>query len=187
MLGDIEVQRYLSPGPTTLEEFQHFIAWTHQARQAGRYICFGVIPSGHEAAVGVFQLWPLEPSFRTAEWGFALGRPFWGTDVFLEAARLVVQFAFQTLDVQRLEARAVVENDRGNGVLRKLGAVPEGVLRKCFVCDGKYRDHMMWSILADDWHRSKCRRELAEREQAGVVGTGSAAVETSAPPNEASA
>ena len=153
-LESAKVGEHLSPGPASPAETEEFIAWTRSARMAGRYICFGVIPPGSDAAVGVFQIWPLEPSFRTAEWGFVLGHRFWGSGLFVAGARLVEAFAFETLGVQRLEARAAVDNDRGNAALKKLGAVPEGVLRKCFLANGEYRDHMMWSILADDYWRA---------------------------------
>ena len=151
-MGCARVGKHLSPGPTSVAETEEFIAWMRYARTRGRHICFGVIPRGMNAAVGVFQLWPLEPSFHTAEWGFALGHRFWGTGLFEAGARLVTQYAFETLGVVRLEARAALDNVRGNGALKKLGAVPEGVLRKCCLSNGEYRDHMMWSILADDWH-----------------------------------
>ena len=172
MLGVPEVQRHLSPGPTTLEEFQSFIVWVQRAREAGRYISFGVMPKGWESAIGVFQLWPLEPSFKTAEWGFALGRPFWGTGLFLECARLVAEFAFETLGVERLEGRASAENGRGNGALRKLGAMPEGILRKCFVCSGAYRDHVLWSILSEDWRRIKTGRDAVSVDQGDAALAG---------------
>ena len=126
MLGVPEVQQHLSPGPTTLEEFQSFITWAQRVRQAGRCICFGVVPKGGETAIGVFQLWPLEPTFKTAEWGFALGRPFWGTGLFLESAQLVAGFAFETLRVNRLEGRAAAENGRGNGALANSAPCPKG-------------------------------------------------------------
>jgi RimJ/RimL family protein N-acetyltransferase len=54
-----------------------------------------------------------------------------------------------------LEARAVVHNGRGNGALRKLGAVPEGVLRGSLLKDGKYIDQVMWSIVVQDWFQAK--------------------------------
>jgi len=96
-----KVGEHLSPGPASVAETEEFIAWTRRARMAGRYICFGVIPPRSDAAVGVFQIWPLEPGFRTAEWGFALGHRFWGSGLFETSARLVSAFAFETLAVQR--------------------------------------------------------------------------------------
>jgi len=87
----------------------------------------------------------------TAEWGFALGSPYWGTGLFLDGARLVVDFAFTAMGVRRLEARACVENGRGTGALRKVGAVQEGILCQSFERHGTRLDQGSWTILRDDW------------------------------------
>ncbi len=151
MLTTEEVARFISPPPTTVEGFERFIAWTQRERLAGSYICFGIVPKGMQHAVGLFQLRSLEPGFASCEWGFAIGSSFWGTGVFPEGARLVVNFAVDVIGAQRLEARAAVANGRGNGALRKIGAVQEGVLRRSFLRDGHYHDQVLWSILAEDW------------------------------------
>ena len=140
-----------SPPPTTVEGFERFIAWTHRERVAGNYVCFGIVPEGIDATIGLFQVHSLQSDFGIAEWGFAMGSPFWGTGLFVAAATLVINFAVDVLGVQRLEARAVVANGRGNGALRKLGAVQEGVLRRSFLRHGHYYDQVLWSILAADW------------------------------------
>ena len=151
MLTTEEVSRFISPPPITVEGFERFIAWTHRERAAGNYACFAVVPQGTGAAVGIFQVRSLEPGFGTAEWGFALGSAFWGTGVFAEGARLVLEFTFDTIGAHRVEARAAVANGRGNGALRKIGASQEGVLRRSFLRNGQYYDQVLWGILAEDW------------------------------------
>jgi len=158
MLTTEEVTRFISPPPTTIEGFERFIRWTHQQRAAGRCLVFGVVPQGMSTAIGLFQLKALDPGFSTAEWGFALGAPFWGTGLFVEGARLVLDFVFETMGIHRLEARAAVQNGRGNGALRKLGAVREGVLRGSFLRHGQYHDQALWSILETDWRHSRSSR-----------------------------
>ncbi len=155
MLSTEEVSRFISPPPTTIEGFERFIAWTHRERAAGNYVCFAVVPHGMDTAIGIFQVRQLEPGFATAEWGFALGSAFWGTGVFVDAAKLVVDFAFDTIHAHRLEARAAVQNGRGNAALRKIGAVQEGVLRKSFLRNGEYLDQTLWTILDEDWRNAK--------------------------------
>ena len=54
-----------------------------------------------------------------------------------------------------MEARAVVQNGRGNGALRKLGAVQEATLRGSLLKNGTYLDQIMWSILSQDWLQAK--------------------------------
>jgi [ribosomal protein S5]-alanine N-acetyltransferase len=155
LLAHDEVARFISPPPTTVEGFERFIAWAQRERAAGRYICFAVVPAGLDSAVGLFQVRQLDPSFRTAEWGFAIGRAFWGTGIFTAAARLTINFAFETVGVDRLEARAAIANDRGNGALAKIGAVREATLRRSFLRDGQLFDQALWSIVREDWRRAK--------------------------------
>ncbi|HEY7442899.1 MAG TPA: GNAT family protein [Vicinamibacterales bacterium] len=155
MLGTEEVARFISPPPTTIEGFEEFINWTQSQRMAGHYVCFAVVPAGYDTAIGLFQVRQLEPGFATAEWGFAIGSGFWGTGVFLECARLVVDFAFEAIGVHRLEARSCVRNGRGNGALRKVGALQEGVLRRSFYRNGEHLDQVLWSILREDWYQAK--------------------------------
>ena len=155
MLTTEEVSRFISPPPSTVEGFERFITWVRAEREAGRYACFAVVPQGMTTAIGLFQVRQLEPDFATAEWGFAIGSEYWGSGVFMDGARMVVDFAVETLGVRRLEARAAVANGRGNGALRKLGAVQEGVLRRSFLKNGLHLDQMLWSILKEEWRQAK--------------------------------
>ena len=155
MLSTEEVARFISPPPTTIEGFERFIAWTHRERAVGAYVCFAVVPHGMDTAIGIFQVRQLDPGFSTAEWGFAIGSPFWGTGVFVDGAKMVIDFTFEVIGSHRLEARAAVPNGRGNGALRKMGASQEGVLRKSFLRDGEYLDQTLWTIVEDDWRRNR--------------------------------
>jgi ribosomal-protein-alanine N-acetyltransferase len=155
LLTTEEVTRFISPPPTTIDGFERFIRWTQQEREAGRYVCFAVVPDGYDTAVGLFQVRQLDPMFDTAEWGFALASEFWGSGLFANGAELVIDFVFDVVGARRLEARAAIQNGRGNGALRKLGAEQEGILRKSFLRNGKYHDQALWAILDEDWYRSK--------------------------------
>jgi ribosomal-protein-alanine N-acetyltransferase len=152
LLTTEEVSRFISPPPSTVDGFEKFIAWTLRQRSVGSYACFAVTIDSTDTAIGIFQLRQLEPGFGIAEWGFAIGSAYWGSGVFQEGAELLVKFAFETVGVHRLEARAAVRNGRGNGALRKMGAVQEGLLRKSFLKDGEYHDQALWTLLEEDWH-----------------------------------
>jgi ribosomal-protein-alanine N-acetyltransferase len=154
-LATDEVSRFIAPPPATVTGFEQFIRWSQRDREAGRSVCFAIVPAGATRAVGLFQLRSLDASFANAEWGFAMGSAYWGTGLFVGGATQVLDFAFETVGVIRLEARAVVVNGRGNGALRKIGAVQEGVLRRSFVRGGQHYDQVMWSMLAEDWHRRR--------------------------------
>jgi len=152
LLTTEEVSRFISPPPTTVDGFERFIAWTLRQRQAGSYVCFAVTIDSTDTAIGIFQVRELESGFGAAEWGFAIGSAYWGTGVFSEGAKLMLKFVFDEVGVHRLEARAVVQNGRGNGALKKIGAIQEGLLRKSFEKNGERLDQALWTILAEDWN-----------------------------------
>jgi RimJ/RimL family protein N-acetyltransferase len=155
MLTSEEVTRFVSPPPPDVSGFERFAQWTHAERAAGRHLCFAIVPAGYDEPVGIVQVRALDPSFKSAEWGIAFGSGFWGAGLFEHCARLVLDFVFEVVGVHRLEARAAVQNGRGNGAMRKIGAVQEGVLRRSLFCRGQYFDQLLWSILAEDWHQSR--------------------------------
>ena len=152
-LSTEEVARFISPPPSTVEGYELFIAWTLRQRVVGDHVCFGIVPHGTDSAVGLFQIRALEADFGLAEWGFALAAEYWGSGTFVDSANLILEFGFDVLNINRLEARAAVRNGRGNGALRKIGAVQEGVLRRSFLRRGEYLDQALWSILRDEWQR----------------------------------
>jgi len=141
-----EVSRHISSPPDTREGFEQFIAWAHRKRRAGTQACFVVVPDGATAPVGLMQLRQIGSSFTSAEWGFAIASSYWGTGLFQHAATEVLSFAFDTLGVQRLEARASVEDGRGNAALRKMGAVRELVLTRSFTKNGRSHDQALWVL-----------------------------------------
>jgi len=163
LLTTEEVARFISPPPSTVEGFERFIAWAHRQRNAGAYACLAVTLPDNDTAIGIFQLRELEPGFGTAEWGFAIGSGFWGTGAFTQGAEMLLQFAFDTVGVHRLEARAAVQNGRGNGALQKIGAVQEGVLRKSFLRNGQYLDQVLYAIVDDDWRATRQPRTPSVR------------------------
>jgi len=148
--GSPEVARLISPPPPTLDGFERFVAWTQRQREAGQSFAFGITLRNSDTVIGIFQVRALQPGFDIAEWGFALGSEYWGSGLFGEAATLVLDYVFDVIGVQRLEARAALKNGRGNGALYKLGARQEGVLYRSFLRNGVYLDQVLWAILADE-------------------------------------
>jgi ribosomal-protein-alanine N-acetyltransferase len=146
-LSTKEVARFTFAPPSSIEGFERFIVWAQEQRAAGQFACFAMIPRGEERAVGLIQVRMSEYQPGTAEWGFALGSRYWGTGLFVEGAKHVVDFTFDEMNVERLEARSLVANGRANGALRKVGAVREGVLRRSFVRSEQRFDEGLWAIV----------------------------------------
>ena len=110
------------------------------------------IPDQAESCLGRKTYLRTPPGgWGTAEQKFAPGSPLGGTGVFKEGAHLVITFAFETIGLRRLEARAAMKNERRAEVLRTLGIVPEGMFRKSYLPNRGYLDQLLWTILDDQW------------------------------------
>lgn len=154
-LNTPEVRRFMWAPPPNAAAFSQFIDWAHAERATGKYICYGIVARGEQTASGVFELRQLQPGFWRGELGFVMASRLWGRGVFAEGARLLLDFAFATVKVHRIEARAAVDNARGNAALHKLGAQREGRLRDAFWREDHYVDQFLWSILDSDWVRQQ--------------------------------
>jgi len=152
-LNTPEVRRFMWAPPPNAGAFSQFIEWSHAERATGKYICYGIVPSGETDAAGVFELRQLQPGFWRGELGFVMAARLWGHGVFPEGARLMLDFSFRTVRVHRIEARAAVDNARGNAALQKLGAQREGRLRDAFWREDHFVDQYLWAILDSDWSR----------------------------------
>jgi ribosomal-protein-serine acetyltransferase len=149
-----DVRRFMWAPPPNAAAFTQFIDWAHTERSTGKYVCYGIVPRGEADAVGVFELRQLQPGFFRGELGFVMASRLWGRGVFPEGAKLLLDFAFRTVRVHRIEARAAVDNARGNAALQKLGAQREGRLRDAFWREDHYIDQFLWAILDSDWTRA---------------------------------
>jgi ribosomal-protein-alanine N-acetyltransferase len=164
-----EVTRFISAPPSTVDGFERFIQSSRVARADGRGACFAITLRDSDVAIGLVQVRQIRPagddplpigeSVHTAEWGFAIGSPFWAMGIFPRTAALAIQFAFEHVQVHRLEARCAVQNARGRLALQKVGATPEGILRNAFLCRGEYLDQVLYTISEDDWQACRDRAQ----------------------------
>ena len=152
---DPAVTTYMAPPPPTPAKFAGFIAWSQQQRAQGHGVCFGIVPDGMTAAVGILQV-RFDPTISGAEWGFVLSTHFWSTGVFADAANPLVEFAFRTMRVERLEARIARRNQRAHAAVQKLGARFESTLESSSP-EGIPRDpESVWALREHDW-RNRAR------------------------------
>ncbi len=91
---------------------------------------------------------------RSGEIGYVLNPALWGYGVATEAALEVMLFGFEKLDLQRIEARYMIGNERSERVMRKLGMLHEGVHRSFLLVKGVYRDIGRYAILRHEFYSS---------------------------------
>ncbi|MEP7136339.1 MAG: GNAT family N-acetyltransferase [Chloroflexota bacterium] len=84
---------------------------------------------------------------RRVEIGYTISRAYWGQGLATEAAREVVKFGFEKMDLVRIEAVVLPENKASARVLEKAGMKFEGLLRSYQIWRGEPRDLNMYAII----------------------------------------
>ena len=93
------------------------------------------------------------PNMRV-EIGYWLSAEFQGHGLMTDAVRAVTDYAFQEWELNRLEIRCAVENQRSAAIARRLGFAQEGILRQAFRVGEVYQDLLLFGMLRDDWLRT---------------------------------
>jgi [ribosomal protein S5]-alanine N-acetyltransferase len=109
------------------------------------------------AADGVFIGWcglaEWNPAFRCAMMGYCLDEAAWGRGYATEAAGALLQWAFDRLDLNRVQAETDTRNAASARVLEKLGFVREGTLREDCIVNGEVSDSWVYGLLRREWER----------------------------------
>ena len=150
--SDADVLRYWdSPPWTERARADQFIARCHEMAEEG---------SGARVAIerdSVFLGWctlnSWNPEFRSASLGYCLAKHAWGRGVATEAAGALLGWAFDTLDLNRVQAEADTRNPASARVLEKLGFQLEGTLREDCIVDGDVSDSWVFGLLRREWRR----------------------------------
>lgn len=146
---------YLRPTDMTTQAFKTYIK-QRQQHVAGWHTYTMVLPK-NDQPVGLSAYLDVRLAHRGLEIGGTwIAKRYQGTHVNPEAKYLMLQHAFITLGMLRVQLKCDARNEQSQRALAKLGAVREGVLRKHMVLpDGHVRDSVMFSITDDEWPRVK--------------------------------
>ncbi len=113
------------------------------------------------AADGVFIGWcclvKWNPNYRSATMGYCLDDAAWGHGFATEAAGALLQWAFDTLDLNRVQAETDTRNTASCRVLEKLQFVREGTLREDCIVEGDVSDSWVYGLLRREWEQLHSR------------------------------
>ncbi|HCH1152161.1 TPA: GNAT family N-acetyltransferase [Vibrio parahaemolyticus] len=138
IFSDNEVMKYWNTEPwVSVDEAKTFI--TDSARS---------MDSNTEVILGKIMLFSFAKESRRAEIGFGVSRDFWGKGIVLEAGSALIEHAFHTLKLRRIEAEIDPDNIASGKALERLGFVKEGFLRQRWEVNGVVLDSAIYGLLA---------------------------------------
>lgn len=130
---------------------QRFIAACRQMADEGTGARLALERGYDGAFLGWCSLTRWNPTYRSASLGYCLDDAAWGHGYATEAAHALLQWAFTTLDLNRVQAETDTRNKVSARVLEKLGFVHEGTLREDCVVNGDVSDSWVYGLLRREW------------------------------------
>ena len=153
-LREPELWKYSLVTAAGEENLAAYVEQAVEARRAGREYPFIVFDKRQQAYAGSTRFYDIQPAHRTLQLGYTwYGKQFQGSGLNKHCKYLLLQFAFETLDVERVEFRADSTNEKSIAAMKSIGCTVEGILRSHMPrVSGGRRDSIVLSILKDEWN-----------------------------------
>lgn len=126
----------------------------------GTNVVYAITDGESGALIGAIALSVVAEHGR-AELGYWIGVPYWNNGYTTEAATEMLRYAFEELDLRRVQARHFDTNPASGRVMQKIGMTREGVMRRHFVKWRQPVDVVFYGILAEEW-RALAGSKVAE-------------------------
>ena len=155
LFSDEKVTRFYNLLPFQNEqEGQKFIDWFHNRFKDKLGIRWGIAIKGQQNIIGTIGFNNFSKQHR-ANIGYDLQTEHWNNGFITEALKAVINYGFNNLGINRIEAEVMQGNIISEKVLIKLNFKKEGVLREWMLWNEKHYDMTMFSLLKSDYVKTK--------------------------------
>jgi ribosomal-protein-alanine N-acetyltransferase len=141
--------------PSTSAQFSHFVR--RYDGRAPTHAAFLVARNDDGELAGVFSFSEIvRGAFKSAYLGYYAFAPLAGSGYMTEGLALALDVAYRRLKLHRVEVNVQPTNRRSLALVERLGFTREGFSRRYVKIGGRWRDHIRYAMLAEDW--AKLRR-----------------------------
>ena len=152
MLSDRESMKYWSDKPIkNLNAAVEALNKDLESDAQGNSMCWAITLNGQDEMIGKCILFQFDKTNQRAEIGYILNRQYWRQGLMYQALEAVIDFAFNTLELHRIEADVDTENAGSLGILEKLGFKREGLFRERWFVYEEWQDSVMLGLLKQEW------------------------------------
>jgi RimJ/RimL family protein N-acetyltransferase len=121
-----------------------------EALEKGEAVTFAIVEKETGELCGAIAL-HFAPMHRRAEVGYWISPERWNRGYCTEAARAVLQYGFETLNLNRIHSGHFGSNPASGRVLEKIGMTREGILRRHVYKWGEYEDLVVFGLNVEEW------------------------------------
>ena len=135
----------------TRRAFRNRVYWAWRAKDEGRALALFIVGRDDGRLMGAITLDNIRRGpAQSAQVGYWIGPDYARKGLMTEALAAVVDYAFASLDLSRIEAACLPENDASRALLDRTGFGYEGVAEAYLQINGRWRDHVLYANLRDD-------------------------------------
>lgn len=143
------------PTHQSIEDTQQFLDIILSLYESNQAVFWGIELKEEKRLIGTINYVSWQQNHHVGEIGYVLAQPHWHKGYMTEAAEQVIQFGFEQMELERIQAKCDVENSGSERVMQKAGMSFEGTLRKLLYIKGKQRDVKMYAITKSDFLNTK--------------------------------
>lgn len=126
--------------------------WIESLGKSPTDCVFGIALKGADRLIGVTGLHQVDARNRSAMFGINIGdTAFQGRGYGREATELALRYAFEELNLNRVELSVYADNWRAIRLYQKVGFVQEGCARQARYSNGRYQDEYRFAMLRSEW------------------------------------
>lgn len=153
--SDPEVMQFGSTLPwKSLEDARTSLSRTDLGMKEGQFLRLALTLGDADRFIGDCCLFDFDQQNRHAEIGYSMGSSYWGHGYMHEALIALINYAFQTLNMNRIEADIDPHNTASATCLERLGFIKEGYSRERWIVGGRLSDSALYGLLRREWAHS---------------------------------
>ena len=154
--SDPEVSKYLLWYPhVNLDFTRRYLKLIEKSYKNMDFHDWAITLSNSGKMIGTVGFTSFDIPNNNAEIGYVLNSKYWGQGIALEAAEAVINFGFETLKLNRIEAKFLPDNNGSRSVAKKCGMSFEGLHRNRILVKGKYSDVEIFDITENEYKKRK--------------------------------
>ena len=152
--SDMQVSRFVTwEAHRSIADSLHFVRYLINTYSRGEPAPWGIIYKENQKLIGTggYHWWHYDSA--RAEVGYAISARYWNMGIMTEALKEILEFGFEKMLLNRIEARCYVNNKSSERILMKCGFQFEGIMRESLFAKGEFQDLKLYSILKSDFSR----------------------------------
>ncbi|WLD93064.1 GNAT family N-acetyltransferase [Alkalihalobacillus sp. AL-G] len=147
-----KVSRYVTWNThRSLSDTKEFLDFVLQGYEDRKLAVWGIEYKENGRLIGTIDFVSWNPKQQHAEIGYVLSQDYWGKGIMTEAAKEIIKFGFEKMELTRIQARCFLENIGSERVMEKVGMSFEGIIRKGMRLNDEHQDLKLYSILKEEY------------------------------------